>query len=65
VLDDAVDFLTYVYFEAQHQLPSLDVRIDSRGASFRARLLVDAPGVLDGRWDVAGGIVATAVVVTT
>ncbi len=47
------------------------VQIDPRRAAFRARLLVDAsvpgdadvPAELAGRWGVAGGIVATAVVV--
>lgn len=49
----------------------VDVRIDPDRAAFRARLLVDrsvageadVPAELAGRWGVAGGIVATAVVV--
>jgi 4'-phosphopantetheinyl transferase EntD len=44
----------------------VDVRIDARRRCFHARLLVEdarLPAELDGRWGVAGGIVATAVVV--
>ena len=43
----------------------VDVRIDRRGGTFRAALVsADAtPTELRGRWSVAGGIVATAVVV--
>ncbi len=44
----------------------LDVRIDPLRFAFHARLLVEHAGVpaeLHGRWGVAGGIVATAVVV--
>jgi 4'-phosphopantetheinyl transferase EntD len=49
----------------------VDVRIDPDRAAFRARLLVDrsvpgdvaVPAEFVGRWGVAGGIVATAVVV--
>jgi 4'-phosphopantetheinyl transferase EntD len=49
----------------------VDVRIDPDRAAFRARLLVDrsvpggadVPAELTGRWGVAGGIVATAVMV--
>jgi len=44
----------------------VDVRIDPGRFSFHARLLVEHAGVpaeLPGRWGVAGGIVATAVVV--